>query len=231
MIKDAQYRYENKYIISNTQAIVLYERLKNIMPLDLHAQGQSFYRIKSLYFDDIDNSCYYDNANGVNKRKKYRVRYYNDDDSYIVLECKYKEQYMTCKESVRLSKDEAENLINGSNFSPSANNCLLNSFLALRKTSVIKPVVITIYERVPLVYKLGNVRITFDRNLSSSVDITNFFSGNITSRPVFSTGTSLLEVKYDGFIPDYIHEMLEIGSLHETAFSKYCFCRKINMRG
>jgi len=230
-MQDIQYRHERKFIISAFQSRLLQERLKYIMVADAHVDNGSSYQLNSLYFDDIDNSCYYDNENGVNVRKKYRIRYYNQDTSLIHLECKHKENKMTFKESVTISSEQALKLISNQEIPIEPNGGLLNAFLLARKQGQLRPVVITQYERTPLVYPLGNVRITFDQKLSSSVDIDNFFSGQTSSRPVFPIGTSLLEVKYDNFLPDYIQDALEIKSLQETAFSKFYYCRRINMRG
>jgi hypothetical protein len=59
------------------------------MELDDHAQG-GFYKIRSVYFDDYWNTAYLDKIRGVQNRRKYRIRFYNDDDSRINLNAKLK---------------------------------------------------------------------------------------------------------------------------------------------
>ena len=92
-----------------------------------------------------------------------------------------------------------------------------------------KPKVIVEYDRVPYVYRLGNVRITLDKNISSSSRIEDFLEKEIPKRPVMPAGWHVLEVKFDEFLPDYIKSTLQLDSLKQTAFSKFYLCRKFNV--
>lgn len=75
-------RHEYKHIINYGDYLALKSRLSIFMQTDKHSiDGQ--YKIRSIYFDDMNDSCYQDKLNGVNKRSKYRLRYYNNDLSYI----------------------------------------------------------------------------------------------------------------------------------------------------
>lgn len=69
-------RHENKYIIDGYRMKLLSARLASALKADAHSDGDSRYHIRSLYFDDYDNSCYYENEGGVEPREKYRIRYY-----------------------------------------------------------------------------------------------------------------------------------------------------------
>lgn len=74
-------RHEYKHIINYGDYLALKSRLGVFMKTDEHSiDGQ--YKIRSIYFDDMNDSCYQDKINGVNKRSKYRLRYYNNDLSY-----------------------------------------------------------------------------------------------------------------------------------------------------
>jgi len=225
---ECQFRHEKKYLIRQDERRVLMECVQALLSKDRHTNRQNFYQIRSLYFDDIDNSCFFDNENGVNIRKKYRIRYYNQDTTFIRLECKYKVNAMTCKKSELLTKEEAGMLIAGEEFALSPARKLLNQFYVDRKVSMLSPVIITDYIRYPFVYEMGNVRITFDDMLSTSAHVGAFLEGDYDTRPVFPIGTSLLEVKFDQFLPDLVRDNMEMGDLRQTAFSKYCFCRKIH---
>ena len=92
-------------------------------------------------------------------------------------------------------------------------------------TNRMRPVIIVEYDRIPYVYKYGNVRVTFDLNISSSTDIGNFFSRDIVRRPIMPAGRHLMEVKFDEFLPDAIYRALQLGTLKQTTFSKYYLCR------
>ena len=87
------------------------------------------------------------------------------------------------------------------------------------------------YERIPYICQNGNVRVTFDINISSSADVKNFLNGDIPVRPVMPSGWQLMEVKFDEFLPDYIYRALNLGNLQQTAFSKYYLCRKYAQKG
>ena len=65
------------------------------------------------------------------------------------------------------------------------------------------------------------MRVTLDRNISYSKDIKDFLEDRINLIPIQEKGQHVLEVKYDEFIPDYIAQVLELGNLERTAFSKF----------
>lgn len=88
---------------------------------------------------------------------------------------------------------------------------------------------IVAYERTPFVYGPGNVRITFDRNIGSSTDVGSFFDSYLPLRPVLPVGKHILEVKYDEFLPDFLYSVMNLGSLTQSAFSKYYLCRKFTV--
>ena len=103
---------------------------------------------------------------------------------------------------------------------------LLQKLTMLMLTRRMRPVVIVEYDRIPYVYKNGNVRITLDTNIRSSSDVERFLDEIIPVRPVLPVGQQLLEVKYDDYLPDFIYRSLQLHSLRQTAFSKYAICRK-----
>ena len=103
---------------------------------------------------------------------------------------------------------------------------LLRKFYVEMKTRRLRPVVIVEYERIPYIYKDGNVRVTFDTHISSSSNVQDFFSETLPKRPVMPAGHHLLEVKFDEYLPDFIYRSLNMHRLHQTAFSKYYLCRK-----
>ena len=116
-----KYRHELKFIISTQMAEILKQRLSLIMDVDTHSiYEDNTYLNRSLYFDDIKSTAYYEKLDGVEFRKKYRIRIYNGDDSFIRLECKYKHNNMTSKDQVRIDKTMCEQIVNGSSHISSA---------------------------------------------------------------------------------------------------------------
>lgn len=84
-----QFRHELKYLISESEAEVIKNRIKVIMHTDKHA-GPDGYSIRSLYFDDIMDTALVEKDSGVSSRHKYRIRIYNYSDNVIMLERKKK---------------------------------------------------------------------------------------------------------------------------------------------
>src|SRR5574344_2012565 len=114
MKKDYKYRHELKFKISNSAAEILKQKLSLILGKDRNAYYKDgSYLISSLYFDDRESSSYYEKMDGVLYRKKYRIRIYNNDDSFIRLEKKMKHNNYTAKEQMLISKDIYSKILNG----------------------------------------------------------------------------------------------------------------------
>lgn len=222
----AEFRHELKYLVSSAQVRMLQARLGGILPLDPHAP-EGGYRIRSLYFDDYGNRCFYENEDGTDPREKFRIRIYNARTDRIALECKRKERGKTHKTACPLTLEQTRLLMKGIPLRDIASQPpLLQKLTALMLTRRMRPVVIVEYDRIPYVYHNGNVRITLDTNICSSTDVDRFLDGTIPRRPVMPVGQQLLEVKFDEYLPDFIYRSLALNSLSQTAFSKYFLCRK-----
>ena len=88
-------RHEMKYQTSAGELVLLKNRINHLVPLDAHVGPSGYYSIRSLYFDDYENRCYYENENGTDPREKFRIRIYNHSTERIKLECKRKERGKT----------------------------------------------------------------------------------------------------------------------------------------
>ena len=231
VMNELKSRHEFKYRCTEAQLFVLKNRIDHCLSLDSHANSDG-YTIRSMYFDNYTNRCYYENENGTDPREKFRIRIYNADPSRITLECKRKEHTKTIKTSCRLSMEQYEKILNRTcPFSGNEEDAVLNKFLYLQKTQGMNPAVIVEYDRIPYICSAGNVRITLDRNIRSSRSFSNFFDPVIPSRPLMPASQHLLEVKYDELLPDYIKDLLQLDSLQQTTFSKYYLCRKYSFGG
>ncbi|MBD5509353.1 MAG: polyphosphate polymerase domain-containing protein [Lachnospiraceae bacterium] len=220
------YRVEDKYNCSETQLVILQSRMEAALRPDINEGGPEGYSIVSLYFDDLQDSCLQDTEDGVNRRNKYRIRIYNDSLDVIKLEVKTKQDNRIQKKSKTISQAEMESLMRG--------ECIAeeNSFedpatlfnVAI-KNGGLRPKVIVAYERKAYVYEPGNVRITFDRNVRASSRVEDFGQRNI-SYDFLQEYDKVLEVKYDEFIPDFLLQLLEVGNMQQSAYSKYQLCRE-----
>ncbi len=224
-----KYRVENKYLITEKQISFLKEKLKYFMQEDKNMNGDS-YLVRSLYFDDRFNSCLYDNESGIDRREKFRIRTYNNNKELIHLEQKSKYHGYTNKLSENITIKDVESYLN---FEPPdmqiKDGFLKRKLYVQMKTRLLRPVHIIEYERTAFVEPMGNVRITFDRNICGSNMISNFFEDVLSFAPVLPQGQHILEIKYDEFLPNYIRQTIDTGELQRTAFSKYYYAR-INER-
>jgi hypothetical protein len=143
------------------------------------------------------------------------------------LECKRKECGKTLKTSCPLTIGQCEQLVRNEYIRDIAGQPeLLKKLTVEMMTRKLQPKVIVEYDRIPYVYNCGNVRVTLDINVSSSSQVENFLNGDIPKRPVMPKGLHLLEVKWDGYLPDMIYRALQLENLQQTAYSKYYLCRK-----
>ena len=222
-----KFRHELKYQVCNAQIALIRNRINHLIPLDSHVGESGAYSIRSLYFDDYENSCYYENENGTDPREKFRIRIYNHSTDRITLECKRKECGKTLKTSCPLTIEQTRMLMAGRTIPDIGSQPEVLRKLTLRMlTKRMRPVVIVEYDRIPYIYQNGNVRITLDMNVCSSSAVDKFLEATIPKRPIMPLGQHLLEVKFDEYLPDFIHHNLNLHSLTQTAYSKFYLCRK-----
>lgn len=222
-----EYRHELKFLVSEKEIQLMAHRLKSVMKMDAHQIGNS-YMIRSLYFDDINDSCKRENEDGIDNRRKFRIRLYDGNVSVLHLEKKEKHRGMTKKTAVDIAQTICKDYMHKK--IPVYDTNITELEKELYSQAVMNrmlPKCIVEYERTAFVDKRGNVRITFDRNISGSDRIEDFLDKTIYKTPVSPEGQHILEIKYDEFLPQYLAELLEIGTLQQTSFSKYYYVREI----
>lgn len=224
-----KYRNEWKYVLTNQDLSLLKSRLEQVMQLDPHTPKNGRYLIHSLYFDDYKDTSLYTTNSGLTERFKWRIRYYGDDLTYIVLEKKEKLDGRCHKKSCKLTIDEY-NAIVSDNILDIVYDTDKKLIKELAKDVLIydyRPKVIVDYERVAFVEEITNVRITFDMKISGSYELDHFLDGNYTKFYVQPSGQNVLEVKFDYILPSYIRKIVESYGYNQQSFSKYYYGRKI----
>lgn len=226
---DKIYRHEIKYLTSEKVLNEIDFKLSSIMCYDKHAINNGYYNIHSLYFDDYNNSLAFDNDLGINNRYKWRIRYYNKDNENIFLEKKIKNNGLGYKKRCRLTKEVYKNIMNDNLLYEtmlSSQNDLLKQFIYEIITKVMRPKVIIDYERKAYIENISNVRITFDKNIRSSLEIDKFLDGNYLGVSTNESGYHILEVKYDYVLPSYCKKIIYNKKLNICSYSKYNLGRK-----
>lgn len=222
-----KYRNEWKYQVTASDLVLLEARLKPLISPDKHHR-QGGYAIRSLYFDDLDNRCFRENEAGVDDRRKFRIRLYNGDTSVIKLEVKEKKNGMTHKMGCTITAEQCTRILQGEPPPIGADTSAPMNLLSIAmRTGGMAPKIIVEYERTAYVSRLGNVRITFDKNISASAAVAQFLQPKVPLTPILPCGQHVLEVKFDEFLPDPLAQVLELGRLRRTAFSKYYLSRLV----
>ncbi len=218
------FRHELKFLMSKAEGELLKQRLNLVLDRDAYAKNGR-YMIRSLYFDDREESAYEDKLSGVESRKKYRIRFYDGNDSMIKLERKRKEGQYIQKVSARLTKCEMDELMAGRyDFLHRRKESLCRDFYAECVVNGMKPAVIVDYDREPYVYPYGDVRITFDSNIRAGFKTSDPFDMHMPFMDVIDRGLLILEVKYTQYLPEIIRDLLPVNRSIQMAYSKYTMC-------
>jgi hypothetical protein len=216
-------RHEVKHEINYSDMITLRHRLSTVAYPDPHAINGR-YLIRSLYFDSLADKALMEKINGVNRREKFRIRYYNGDTSVIHLEKKSKIDSLGNKQSAPLTAEQAQKIVDGyTEWMLDSEYPLVRELYTKMQSQGIAPKTIVDYTREPFIFPAGNVRVTLDYNVRSGLRCTDFLDPDCVTVPV--SDKIILEVKWDGFLPDIIRDAVALSDRREGAFSKYAACR------
>lgn len=223
-----KYRHELKYSISLADRLALVQRLRPPMQRDPHTDETGRYTIRSVYFDNYKDKALREKLNGVQTREKFRIRYYNDDLSFITLEKKIKHNDLCKKLDAPLTVEEYQRILQAPGpWMLEHPEPLVGELYCKMKLQQLRPRVLVSYVREPYIYQAGNVRVTFDSHIRTSLFERDFAAG--TPPDISATdapGDTILEVKFDAFLPEVIRGLLQVGTLRQQAFSKYGACRR-----
>ena len=221
-------RHEVKHQISPQEDLVLASRLGKLFPRDGHAGPDGSYRVTSLYFDTPYDTALREKLDGVDRREKFRLRYYGGDPDWLKLEKKYKINGLCGKRSARLSRAEAEALLSGEHgFLLESGDPLLLEFYSKLRGNGLAPRTVVCYDREAFAYAPGNVRVTLDRSIRTGLSALEFFRPErFALRPL--EGCTVLEVKYDAFLPELVRLAVQTPNRLAGACSKYALCRRFD---
>ena len=91
------------------------------------------------------------------------------------------------------------------------------------KVNRLMPKTVVAYQRVPFVYAPGNVRVTIDWNIRTGSP-RDFLDPRGLTLPI-AEDVTLLEVKWDEYLPNVIRRAAALKSRTPASFSKYAVCR------
>jgi len=222
-------RIEKKYLLTYEQFRSLDYKLGQALHLDCYS-GKEGYMVRSLYFDTLDDTDYFNKEMGLEHRKKIRLRTYSPEADFALLEMKQKQGENQFKRSLRVSRKDAEELLK-SNYS-----CLMKyeesfavELYSLMNMMCYRPKAVVEYQRKAYVIEENMTRITLDFQIKATETNYNIFAPDLNQYSVLNPNFAVLEVKYTGFLLDYIKDLISIDGKTQSSVSKYCLGRGVGL--
>ena len=222
MTQDRQYRHELKYKISYPDYLAMRSRLRPVMKADPHASAGGRYLVRSVYFDNLNDKALREKIDGIAKREKFRIRYYNDDLSYIVLEKKMKIGSLCLKCSAPITEEECRKILSGgrSSVTDGGRGSLRNGDLSFMKEHP-QELVRELYAKMTC--QLLRPRVLMSYTREPFMFLTKEAAGiSATDEPQ----DVYLEVKFDAFLPEVVQDLIRVKGIRQHAFSKYSASRR-----
>lgn len=219
-----RFRHEWKHEISPSDRLALRARLGAVCRVDGHAADGRYF-IRSLYLDTPDSKALREKLDGVDRREKFRIRYYNGDLSVIHLEKKCRINGLGIKSTAPLTAAEAQAVVDGRlDWMPASGRPLVQELYSKAHSQGLRPRTIVDYVREPFVYPAGNVRVTLDYEIRTGMGCSGFLDPDCPTVQLPGSPV-ILEVKWDDFLPGVIRDLVQLEGRHTCAFSKYAACR------
>lgn len=217
-------RHEIKGRLTPAQTVAVRARLQAVMQRDPHARADGTYDIHSIYLDTPSRRALMEKQVGVPVRHKYRIRYYNDDQTFFRLERKSKVDTLCDKVGCTLSRLEIDRLMAGDiGWMAACDRPLARELYLRMRTELMEPSVQVHYTREAYVYGPGNVRVTLDSNIRTGLWDVDFLDVSQPRPRTQGDDFTLLEVKFDNYLPDIIRDITSCGCRAMT-FSKFEAC-------
>lgn len=222
-------RQERKYLLSYDQFRQKDRLFEQVLHPDPH-NGLLGYAVRSLYFDTMQDRDFCEKEDGLEIRRKIRLRIYSPDSDFALLEMKQKQGVNQKKRSLRMKRQDAAAMAQG-NYS-----CLLSYPEAFAKECYgvmsmmcYRPKSIVEYKRKAYIANENNIRITFDHDIRATESNMDLFSPVLIQNPVLDPSLVVLEVKYDGFLLSYMKQLVSIDGKSPVSVSKYSLSRSTGL--
>lgn len=228
-------RTELKLPTTSILAPRIEEDIKCFLTLDkfiLKPEAKKSYRIRSLYFDSLNNYFYREKLAGVSERVKLRIRTYFPikKENVIFIEIKYKNNIKQKKMRSIISYDNYQLLLLGKYYqllSKNKNDNVLSLFVSFVLKYGARPKLCIDYDRKAYVsqYKSHYMRATFDTKIS--FQLTNdLFTGAKNLQHLVDKKYVVLELKFENNIPFWMQGIIRKYNLRVSAISKYALATR-----
>lgn len=223
-------RWELKYMIPASKRDALLPVITAHMGVDKEGGETGTYLVNSLYWDTIDRQCYRAKLDGVNFRRKLRIRRYGVLDTAenpaVMVEIKQRINRTTQKRRLHTPLKIAMALCEGTlpeNFDHPYDRTVAEEVMFLAGAQQLNPACVIAYERqafVGSIYEPG-LRITFDRDLTVGL-ASGGLGPLVEPRRFLPPDWVILEVKSNDVVPIWVSRLLAAEGCILGRFSKYC---------
>lgn len=229
------FRYERKFVVTESAANSIQCFVATYLDFDEHMAGreQEGYRVCSLYLDTPDLALYRQSTEGIKNRRKLRIRIYDDrPDGFAFLEIKKRTGETVHKLRATVGKLACEAMLRGEHLEVAdlwsigdVGLRALDEFCEFKDRYAADGVVYVDYHRVAYVSRTAdNSRVTFDRHLVARPYLSSDGLRPLqTATPVDLRGV-VLELKYNGRAPRWMHDLIRTFNLQRCSFPKYVYC-------
>ena len=213
------YRHEIKFETDPHKAEKIRHKVEAVMKSDTFADSYGRYRVNSIYFETPYNQDYILKEIGANERQKLRLRNYTGSDVFK-LEIKSKIGDVATKYVTTLSRTEALDIFSGEYDILLDKNTADSVYTYYQlKSCVYRPLINVSYDRHAYFFGDEGFRITFDSDIRTAAANEEFFGEKIPQFPV--SDKTIIEIKYDSFVPHWITKLMSDMGLNAGSFSKY----------
>lgn len=220
-------RFEFKYFVEKEIADLLIPKLLMHMDYDPFVRDGEDYECHSVYMDTDGLKAYHEKIDGYLNRKKVRIRSYKREfapNDPLFFELKRKSGEIVLKDRAiipaKYLNDFYENPFSILQYKDLDQN-FLNEFVYEYANYQMKPKLFVSYKRRPFVCRYNkNFRVTFDYNIEFS-KVGDNYKG--TEYKNLHENNVILEVKFNGLLPKWFHEIINAHQLKKTESCKYCF--------
>lgn len=219
-------REEKKFLIHTAEFRKTSHLLEQVMMQDPHNDVHG-YRVRSLYFDTAYDRDFWEKQAGTEVRRKVRLRIYDPGQDFALLEMKQKQGAWQLKRSLRVSRADALRIIAG-DLTPllACSDPFGAEIYAFMQIHAYRPAAIVEYRRKAFIARENNIRITFDHQITATESAFDLFDPDLNMNPVLDPCNVVLEVKFNGFLLQYIKELLSCTDKSELSVSKYVLARQ-----
>lgn len=223
-------RYELKYLVTAADRDAMLPTMLGYMRPDREGD-RGVYPVSSLYHDTYDLSCYRAKIDGINYRRKLRIRSYGmvptGTNPKVMVEIKQRINRTTQKRRLALPLHEAYVLCSEGRLERELDDELdratAEEITFLVGAQQLSPKCVISYRRQALMgstYEPG-LRITFDENLRVS-DASRGLEPGAEQIRFLAPDRLILEVKTNDVMPLWITRLLASRSVTVVRYSKYC---------